>query len=196
MALAGFAPYMTYRFLSQQPVSIPYNSMGTEQEAKSALNRPVPTPGKPQGGEPEEGTRRGCQERRQAWASGSAGGGPNEADTATVLSGRCWRGRRWFWPEQQAPGVVQRRRWGPIAAGVVAGAAVVKAAATAGPKAGQALAGQADQAASGAEQTGQAPVTPHAPPPSGPLPKTPDSSPPPPSPEDPADERVTCDVEH
>ena len=54
--------------------------------------------------------------------------------------------------------------------------------ATAGPKAGQALAGQADQAASGAEQAGSAPVTPHAPPPSQPLPKTPTSSAPPPKP--------------
>ena len=37
--------------------------------------------------------------------------------------------------------------------------------------------------AAGAEQSAQAPVTPHAPPPSGPLPKTPNSSPPPPSPQ-------------
>ena len=72
--------------------------------------------------------------------------------------------------------------WYALAAAVepvVAGAAVVKAAATAGPKAGQALADQADHAASGAEQSGSAPVTPHAPPPSQPLPKTPSSSPPP-----------------
>ncbi len=179
MALAGFAPYMTYRFLSFVGFDL-YNSMGTEQEAKSALNRPVPTPGKPQGGEPkkvlDEGAKSGDKKD-----SGAAGGGPNAKPTPPASSaGGAGAGAGGSAGAAGAGGGAAAA--GPIAAGVVAGAAVVKAAATAGPKAGQALAGQADQAASGAEQTGQAPVTPHAPPPSGPLPKTPDSSPPPPSP--------------
>ena len=173
MALAGFAPYMTYRFLSFVGFDL-YNSMGTEQEAKSALNRPVPTPGKPQGGEPKKVLDEGAKK-----ASGSAGGGPNAKPTPPPSSaGGAGAGAG---GSAGAAGAGGGAAAGPIAAGVVAGAAVVKAAATAGPKAGQALAGQADQAASGAEQTGQAPVTPHAPHPSGPLPKTPDSSPPPPS---------------
>ena len=182
MALAGFAPYMTYRFLSFIGFDL-YNSMGTEQEAKNALNRPVPTPGKPQGGEPkkvlDEGSKNG--DKKASSGSGGAGGGPKAKPTPPPSSaGGAGAGAGGSAGAAGAGGGAAAA--GPVAAGVVAGAAVVKAAATAGPKAGEALAGQADQAASGAEQPGSAPVTPHAPPSSQPLPKTPNSSPPPPKP--------------
>ncbi|MFJ6300105.1 conjugal transfer protein TrbL [Pseudarthrobacter oxydans] len=184
MALAGFAPYMTYRFLSFIGLDL-YNSMGTEQEAKSALNRPMPTPGKPQGGDPkkvlDEGSKGGG--KKPSSGSGGAGGGPTAKPTPPPSSagsaGASTGGSAGLAGAGAGGGAAAA---GPVAAGVVAGAAVVKAAATAGPKAGQALAGQADQAASGAEQSAQAPVTPHAPPPSQPLPKSPNSSPPPPKP--------------
>ena len=176
MALAGFAPYMTYRFLSFIGFDL-YNSMGSEQEAKSALNRPVPTPGKPQGGDPKQvldGKGDGGDKKASS-GSGGAGGGPKAKPTPPPSSaGGAGAGSG---SAGAAGGGAAAA--GPIAAGVEAGAAVVKAAATAGPKAGQALADQADHAASGAEQSGSAPVTPHAPPPSQPLPKTPSSSPPP-----------------
>ena len=182
MALAGFAPYMTYRFLSFIGFDL-YNSMGTEQEAKNALNRPVPTPGKPQGGEPkkvlDEGSKSG--DKKASSGGGGAGGGPKAKPTPPPSSaGGAGAGAGGSAGAAGAGGGAAAA--GPVAAGVVAGAAVVKAAATAGPKAGQALASQADQAASGAEQPGSAPVTPNAPPPSLPLPKTPNSSPPPPKP--------------
>lgn len=185
MALAGFAPYMTYRFLSFIGLDL-YNSMGTEQEAKSALNRPMPTPGKPQGGDPkkvlDEGSKGGG--KKPSSGSGGAGGGPTAKPTPPPSSagsaGASTGGSAGLAGAGAGGGAAAA---GPVAAGVVAGAAVVKAAATAGPKAGQALAGQADQAASGAEQSGQASVTPHAPPPSQPLPKSPNISPPPPKPE-------------
>ena len=192
MALAGFAPYMTYRFLSFVGFDL-YNSMGTEQEAKSALNRPVPTPGKPQGGEPkkvlDEGSKSG--DKKASSGGGGAGGGPKAKPTPPSSSaggsgagaggsaGAAGAGGGSAGAAGAGGGAAAA---GPVAAGVVAGAAVVKAGSTAGPKAGQALAGQADQAASGAEQSGSAPVTPNAPPPSQPLPKTPSSSPPPPKP--------------
>ena len=184
MALAGFAPYMTYRFLSFIGFDL-YNSMGTEQEAKSALNRPVPTPGKPQGGDPkkvlDEGSKGG--DKKPSGGGGGAGGGPTAKPTSPPSSaGSAGAGTGGSAGAAGAGAGGGAAAAGPVAAGVVAGAAVVKAAATAGPKAGQALAGQADQAASGAEQSGQAPVTPHAPPPSQPLPKSPNSSPPPPKP--------------
>jgi len=192
MALAGLAPYMTYRFLSFVGCDH-YHSMGTEQAAKSALNRPVPTPGKPQGGEPkkvlDEGSKSG--DKKASSGGGGAGGGPKAKPTPPSSSaggsgagaggsaGAAGAGGGSAGAAGAGGGAAAA---GPVAAGVVAGAAVVKAAATAGPKAGQALAGQADQAASGAEQSGSAPVTPNAPPPSQPLPKTPSSSPPPPKP--------------
>ena len=196
MALAGFAPYMTYRFLSFIGFDL-YNSMGTEQEAKSALNRPIPTPGKPQGGEPkkvlDEGSKGGGDKSSSAGSNGGggAGGGPKANPTPAPSSaggggaGASSGGAAGAGGSAGAAGAGAgggAAAAGPVAAGVVAGAAVVKAAATAGPKAGQALAGQADQAASGAEQSGSAPVTPHAPPPSQPLPRTPTSSAPPPKP--------------
>ena len=182
MALAGFAPYMTYRFLSFIGFDL-YNSMGTEQEAKNALNRPVPTPGKPQGGEPkkvlDEGGKNG--DKKASSGSGGAGGGPKAKPTPPPSSaGGAGAGAGGSAGAAGAGGGAAAA--GPVAAGVVAGAAVVKAAATAGPKAGEALAGQADQAASGAEQPGSAPVAPNAPPPSQPLPKTPNRAPPPPKP--------------
>ena len=181
MALAGFAPYMTYRFLSFIGFDL-YNSMGTEQEAKSALNRPVPTPGMPQGGEPKKVLDEGSKssDKKASGGSGGAGGGPKSNPTPPPSSAGSAGAGGSAGTAGAGGGAAAA---GPIAAGFVAGAAVVKAAASAGPKAGQALAGQADQAASGAEQSAQAPVTPHAPPPSGPLPKTPNSSPPPPSPQ-------------
>lgn len=178
MVLAGFAPYMTYRFLSFIGFDL-YNSMGSEQEAKSALNRPVPTPGKPQGGDPKQvldGKGDGGGKNASS-GSGGAGGGPKAKPTPPPSSaGGAGAGGGSAGAAGAGGGAAAA---GPIAAGVVAGAAVVKAAATAGPKAGQALADQADHAASGAEQPGSAPVTPHAPPPSQPLPKNPNSSPPP-----------------
>ncbi|PKY69908.1 conjugal transfer protein TrbL [Brevibacterium ravenspurgense] len=178
MALAGFAPYMTYRFLSFIGFDL-YNSMGSEQEAKSALNRPVPTPGKPQGGDPKQvldGKGDGGG-KKASGGSGGADGGPKAKPTPPPSSAGGAGASGGSAGAAGAGGGAAAA--GPIAAGVVAGAAVVKAAATAGPKAGQALADQADHAASGAEQPGSAPVTPHAPPPSQPLPKNPNSSPPP-----------------
>lgn len=82
MALAGFAPYMTYRFLSFIGFDL-YNSMGTEQEAKSALNRPVPTPGKPQGGDPKKVLDGGGTggDKKTSSGSGSAGGGAKAKPT-------------------------------------------------------------------------------------------------------------------
>lgn len=181
MALAGFAPYMTYRFLSFIGFDL-YNSMGTEQEAKSALNRPVPTPGKPQGADPkkvlDESSGGGGKK-----ASGGTGGGPTAKPTPPPsAAGGAGAGAGGSAGAAGAGAGGGAAAAGPIAAGVVAGAAVVKGAATAGPKAGQALADQADHAASGAGQSGSAPPAPHAPPPSQPLPKTPRSSPPPPKP--------------
>jgi len=177
MALAGFAPYMTYRFLSFIGFDL-YNSMGTEQEAKSALNRPVPTPGKPQGGDPKKVLDEGSGSGGGKKGGGSAGakpkpppGGGGGGSAGAGAGGGAGAG---------AGGGAAAA--GPIAAGVVAGAAVVKAAATAGPKAGQALADQADHAASGADQPGADAPSPHAPPPSHPLPKNPNNTPPPPKP--------------
>ena len=43
MLMAGFAPYMTYKAISFMGFDM-YHAMSAEQEAKSALNRPLPIP--------------------------------------------------------------------------------------------------------------------------------------------------------
>src|SRR5699024_323481 len=49
MGIAAFAPYMVYRFVSFIGFDL-YQQMGTEQEAKNALNRPLPIPSRAKGG--------------------------------------------------------------------------------------------------------------------------------------------------
>ncbi|WP_121972306.1 conjugal transfer protein TrbL, partial [Propionibacterium freudenreichii] len=49
MAMAAFAPYRTYKFIAFVGFDM-YHAIGSEQDAKSALNRPIPVPSKPQGG--------------------------------------------------------------------------------------------------------------------------------------------------
>ncbi|WP_162616430.1 conjugal transfer protein TrbL [Xylanimonas allomyrinae] len=46
LLVAGFAPYLTYKAISFMGVDF-YHAMSTEQEAKQALNRPVPVPPTP-----------------------------------------------------------------------------------------------------------------------------------------------------
>lgn len=154
MFIAAFAPYMTYRFISFLGFDL-YHAMGTEQDAKSALNRPIPMPGRPQGGDPKKVLDAGGD-------GGGAGGGATPPDPKTsAAAGSGTAGG--------AAGA------GPAAA-VVIGAKVAKDAATAGPNAGAAIGRHADTAAGGA---GQPSATP--PPPSTPVPKTPRTPPPPPT---------------
>lgn len=160
MGIAAFAPYMVYRFVSFVGFDL-YQQMGTEQEAKNALNRPVPIPSKPQGGgEPKkvledpngggESTGPPPPSPSPAEAPAAAGGETVGAEAGASTAGA-----------------------GPAAA-VVVGAKVAKDAAEAGPKAGHAVAGQAETAADAASgQKGGTPPPSQTPPPSTPQPRTP-----------------------
>jgi hypothetical protein len=172
MALAGFSPYMVYRFLSFVGVDF-YNQMGAEQDAKSALNRPLPIPTMGSGEGPKKildnsgGTSSGPGSLSsstapagagQAAASGggAASGGAASSGGAAASSGAGASG-------------------GAAAAAPVAGAVIVaKEAATAGPKAATRLAGQAEQTADAANYTGTTP--PAAPPPPNAPTRVPSSS--------------------
>jgi len=53
MAMAAFAPYLTYKFIAFVGFDM-YHAIGSEQDAKNALNRPIPVPSKTTGGEPKK----------------------------------------------------------------------------------------------------------------------------------------------
>ncbi|GAA1784505.1 hypothetical protein GCM10009811_07260 [Nostocoides veronense] len=177
MAMAAFAPYLTYKFIAFVGFDM-YHAIGSEQDAKSALNRPIPVPTKPQGGGDPKKVLDGTS-RSGGNASGGSGGGssapppPKTPAPAPAASGGGAAGGG------AAAGGSGAAAAGPVAAGVVVGASVAKGAATAGPKAGTALGAQGEHAADAAAQTPPPPASPAAPP-SSPAPRPPSSDPSPP----------------
>ena len=176
LGIAAFAPYMVYRLISFIGFDL-YNSMGAEQDAKSAMNRPLPIPSQPN----TDGTQKILDGAGDDGDSGGGGGGtppttPPPAGTETAGA---------------EAGTEAAASSGP-AAPVVAGAVVVKEAAEAGPEAGDEVGQQADAAASGAQNAGNTNPSDSnprdggsggaPPPPSPPVPNTPpDPNPAPPA---------------
>ena len=188
MAMAAFAPYLTYKFIAFVGFDM-YHAIGSEQDAKSALNRPIPVPTKPQGGGDPKKVLDGTSSSGGNTGGGSAGGSsappppktPAPAPAASSGGGAA-AGRG------AAASGGSAAAAGPVAAGVVIGASVAKVAATAGPKAGTALGAQGEHAADAAAQTPPPPAASPAAPPSSPAPRPPstDPSPPPKQPPPPA----------
>ncbi len=191
MAMAAFAPYLTYKFLSFVGFDM-YHAIGSEQDAKQALNRPIPTPTKPQGGgEPKKVLDGGEGSKSSGGGSGEGGGGgknppqpKNPAAQASggtagagggkaAASGSAGAGASGGAGAGASAGAGAAAA-GPAAAAVI-GAKVAKDAATAGPKAGKALGGQGETAADAAGQTGSTPppAAQAGPPPSSSEPKAP-----------------------
>ena len=88
MLIAGFAPYLTYKAISFMGFDM-YHAMSAEQEAKSALNRPVPIPLSRRLIEPSKvlagGGQSGPNGGSEAGAS-SGGRAPTPAPTPTGTS--------------------------------------------------------------------------------------------------------------
>ena len=183
MAMAAFAPYLTYKFIAFVGFDM-YHAIGSEQDAKSALNRPIPVPTKPQGGGDPKKVLDGTSS-----SGGNASGGSGEGSSAPpppktpapapAASGGGAAGGG------AAAGGSGAAAAGPVAAGVVVGASVAKGAATAGPRAGTALGAQGEHAADAAAQTPPPPATPAVAPPSSPAPRPPSADPSPPPPKQP-----------
>ena len=79
--IAAFAPYMVYRFISFLGFDL-YHAMGTEQEAKNALNQPIPVPSKPK----SDGVKKildGGDSEGPGGGSAPPTGGPPPTTTAT-----------------------------------------------------------------------------------------------------------------
>src|SRR5690625_5380610 len=82
LAIAAFAPYMVYRLIAFLGFDVD-NSMGAEQDAKQSVNRPVPMPTKPQGGQPKKVLDGGDNPSGgAAGATTTAGGGGEPAEAA------------------------------------------------------------------------------------------------------------------
>ena len=135
MFIAAFAPYLTYKFISFIGFDM-YHAMSSEQEAKSAMNRPIPIPVKPQPNAAKSVLD------GQGSSGGSPTPAPNAAATATPAASGTASGAAASGSGAAASGGAGAAAAGPAAAAVV-GAQVVKAAATAGPKAGAAVGGAA-----------------------------------------------------
>ena len=145
MLVAGFAPYMTYKAISFMGFDM-YHAMSAEQEAKSALNRPMPIPmSRRPGSEPSKVLVGGSN-----GGSSSNGSGGGCADSAAF---RVWigqrplaRGGRSFWGQSADGG-------GAVGGGVAAGVVVAKDAAVTGVRTGRAVGSATSQHSDAANQT-------------------------------------------
>jgi len=202
MLMAAFAPYLTYKFIAFVGFDM-YHAIGSEQDAKQALNRPVPAPSKPQNGQEPKKVLDGNDPKTPGGGdSGGDGGGgptpsaPKPSPASSGLSASSGGGAASDTASAGAgtsagagagggAGAAGASAAAGPAAGAVIAAKVAKDSATAGPKAGQALAGQGENVADAAGQTGStpppAPTSPPAPgaprPPAGHTP-SPQSPPP------------------
>ncbi|MDE0545941.1 conjugal transfer protein TrbL [Microbacterium sp. C7(2022)] len=150
MFVAAFAPYITYKFLSFVGFDM-YHAMSSEQEAKSALNRPAPVPASVIAGGARQvlGTSNG--------PGSGASGAPGATSSGAVASPAGASGATAGVPASSASaGAAGLGAVTGIGAGVVAGAAVVHGIATAAPKAGAAVGRAAE--AHGAESTASEPA--------------------------------------
>ncbi|MFI8631276.1 conjugal transfer protein TrbL [Microbacterium sp. NPDC077663] len=194
MFVAAFAPYMVYKFISFVGFDL-HHVMSAEQEAKQSMNRPLPLRTKPDGDGPEkvlngsgDGTPPGVNNSGGGGDTPPPPGGPTPAPAGTGGTGAGGTaaagsagaagagGSAAAGGGAAAGGASAGAAAGPVGLAVVGGATVVKGAAEAGPKAGNAI-GQAAEGHADAASDSQAPP-PHA---SGnqPARPTPPSSPPP-----------------
>lgn len=143
MLIAAFAPYMAYKAISFMGFDM-YHSMSMEQEAKAALNRPLPIPTTRRSGEEPKKVLDG---NNGSTGSGSSGPAPSSSPSGGAGAGGATAGGGSSTGGASAAG--------GAAGGVLAGAVVAKEAATAGPRVGSRVGASAEGHADGASQAGQ-----------------------------------------
>jgi len=174
MFIAGFAPYMAYRFISFMGFDL-YHAMAAEQESKSALNRPIPISSAPSADGVKKVLGRGGGDGGGS-GGGVGGGGPTPPPDAGAAAapaaggaagggvGAATAGGAGGAGAAGAGAAGAGAAAGPVGIAAVAGAKVVGAAATAGPKLGGAVGRSAeqhaDQAAAPAQPQPPQPGTP------------------------------------
>jgi hypothetical protein len=163
MLVAGFAPYMTYKAISFMGFDM-YHAMSAEQEAKSALNRPMPIPMvRRPGAEPSKILNAGSHSGNSSAPSGGSSPTPPPAATG---SGAAPAGGSTTGGASPAGGASGGGA-GSAAGGAVAagGVLVAKEAAVAGVATGSAVGSATTQHSDAANQAPPsvgAPVPPHA----------------------------------
>jgi len=162
MLLAGFAPYLTYKAVAFMGFDM-YHAMSAEQEAKSALNRPLPIPIARRGGGAEpakvlDGGDGGGGERTTPQAAPPTGGGTpgREAAAGGKTGGAGAAGG--------SAGTGSAGTAGGAAAGLGVAAVAAKKAAGAGPKAGAQVAANGDGHTDAASSHAPSPAPSHSPP--------------------------------
>ena len=161
MFIAAFAPYITYKFLNFLGVDM-YHAMSSEQEAKSAMNRPVPVPKAPMIDDPKkilepsgDGGNGKAPQGGPAPTTSSTGGvpGPTSSGGASGGGGAAAKGA-----SAKAGTAGAGAAAGAATAGVAVVAEVVKAAAQAGPNMASTV-GQVADAHSQSSSSTAAPTT-------------------------------------
>jgi type IV secretion system protein TrbL len=164
MFIAAFAPYISYKFLSFVGFDM-YHAMSSEQEAKSAMNRPVPVPNSPMSNSAKKilhhggqgGTGKTSQPGATPASASRGGAGPSSAGAGTAGGSSAGSVAGASAGASGGAGAAA----GAAGAGVTTAAAVAAAAAKAGPTAGNAIGGTAD----GHSQSTDGASTPAPPPP-------------------------------
>lgn len=135
MLMAGFAPYLTYKAIAFMGFDM-YHAMSAEQEAKGALNRPMPIPL----------SRRTRSEPAKVLGDSSGGGGGTTSGSSPVAAGPSAGGPSSGAGAGGAGGAGAGGASGDAAAAggaVAAGVVVAKEAAATGPSLGNFVAAQA-----------------------------------------------------
>ncbi len=147
MFIAAFAPYITYKFLNFVGLDM-YHAMSSEQEAKSALNRPVPVPSAPMMSTAQKvlgpGGSGGATSAGPAPTAPSSSSGPGPTSSAAGVSSAGASANAGAGSSAGVGSAAAGVGTGVATAGVAAGAAVVSTAGKAGPKIGSAVAQKAD----------------------------------------------------
>ncbi|WP_404434240.1 type IV secretion system protein [Microbacterium lacus] len=156
MFIAAFAPYITYKFLSFVGFDM-YHAMSSEQEAKSALNRPVPVPTAPMAGGAKKVLGSAGRD------GGATGAAPAPPSTSAAAGGSAGTSAVGAASGASGPGAASAAgAAGPVGAAVAGGAIVAKDAASAGPRAGSMIGDAANsQAQQSSTPSASTPLPPH-----------------------------------
>jgi type IV secretion system protein TrbL len=145
MLIAGFAPYMTYKAISFMGFDM-YHAMSAEQEAKSALNRPMPIPmSRRPGSEPSKVLDGGSGTSRGGSAGSPTPPAPGSGSGAGASGGGAGGA-------SSGGGAGAGGAAGGVAAGIVAGLGVAKEAGSAGVRTGRSVGAAASQQTDAANQ--------------------------------------------